>query len=208
MMTWPVLYSFRRCPYAMRARLALLVSETPCALREVRLAAKPAAMLRASPKGTVPVLVLPDGRVMAESLEIMDWALARHDPWHWRPGTRRDLIARNDGPFKYHLDRYKYATRYQSDALHHRGEALQILHELEVMLHPGPFLHGARPGMTDAAIAPFVRQFAATDPDWFAACPLPRVQGWLGAFVALPLFERVMERVAPWREGDAPVLLG
>ena len=86
-MTWPVLYSFRRCPYAMRARLALLASETPCTLREVKLAAKPAAMLRASPKGTVPVLVLPDGRVMAESLEIMDWALARYDPLHWRPGT-------------------------------------------------------------------------------------------------------------------------
>ncbi|QHC35654.1 glutathione S-transferase [Komagataeibacter xylinus] len=207
-MTRPVLYSFRRCPYAMRARLALLASETPCVLREVRLAAKPAAMLRASPKGTVPVLVLPDGRVMAESLEIMDWALARHDPQHWLPGTRRDLIARNDGPFKYHLDRYKYATRYQSDALRHRAEALHILHELEAVLHSGPFLHGARPGMTDAAIAPFVRQFVATDPDWFATCPLPCVQGWLEAFVTTPLFGRVMERVAPWREGDAPVLLG
>ncbi|MBV1829198.1 glutathione S-transferase [Komagataeibacter sp. AV436] len=207
-MTWPVLYSFRRCPYAMRARLALLASETPCALREVRLAAKPAAMLRASPKGTVPVLVLPDGHVIAESLEIMDRALVRHDPLHWRPGTRRDLIARNDGPFKHHLDRYKYATRYQSDALHHRAEALHILHGLEAALHSAPFLHGVQAGMTDAAIAPFVRQFAATDPDWFATCPLPRVQAWLGAFLAMPLFTRGMERVAPWREGDAPVLLG
>ncbi|GBQ50561.1 glutathione S-transferase [Komagataeibacter sucrofermentans] len=207
-MTWPVLYSFRRCPYAMRARLALLASETPCTLREVKLAAKPAAMLRASPKGTVPVLVLPDGRVMAESLEIMDWALARHDPLHWRPGTRHDLIARNDGPFKYHLDRYKYATRYQSDALHHRGEALHILHDLEAALHSAPFLHGARPGMTDAAIAPFVRQFVATDPDGFATCALPRVRGWLEAFLATPLFGRAMKRVAPWREGDAPVLVG
>ncbi|GBR21196.1 glutathione S-transferase [Komagataeibacter nataicola NRIC 0616] len=203
-----MLYSFRRCPYAMRARLALLASETPCALREVKLAAKPAAMLRASPKGTVPVLVLPEGRVLAESLEIMDWALARHDPWHWWPGTRLDLIARNDGPFKYHLDRYKYATRHQSDALRHRAQALQVLHDLEAALQAGPFLHGAQPGMTDAAIAPFVRQFAATDPDWFGACALPRVQGWLEAFLAMKLFARAMERLAPWREGDAPVLLG
>ncbi|NVN37894.1 glutathione S-transferase [Komagataeibacter swingsii] len=203
----PVLYSFRRCPYAMRARLALLASGVECEIREVRLAAKPASMLRASPKATVPVLIPPDHTVIDESLDIMRWALGQHDPWHWLANIRHDLIARNDGPFKYHLDRYKYASRYQSDPAFHRAGALGILAGIEAALQAGCFLHGKQPGLTDAAIAPFVRQFAATDPDWFASVPLPRLQEWLRAFLMLPLFGRAMCRLAPWQEGDAPVLL-
>ncbi|GCE89121.1 glutathione S-transferase [Komagataeibacter diospyri] len=203
----PVLYSFRRCPYAMRARLALLSSGMECEIREVRLSAKPASMLRASPKATVPVFVLPDHTVVDESLDIMCWVLGQHDPQHWLFNIRYDLIAQNDGPFKYHLDRYKYATRYQSNPDCHRAEALKILENIDKILQEGFFLHGARPGLTDAAIAPFVRQFAATDPDWFASVPLVRLQEWLQAFLTSPLFGRAMCRLAPWQEGDAPILL-
>ncbi|MBE7728392.1 glutathione S-transferase [Komagataeibacter sp. FXV3] len=207
MITRPVLYSFRRCPYAMRARLALLASGVECEIREVRLAAKPAGMLCASPKATVPVFILPDHTVIDESLDIMFWALGQHDPQHWLANIRHDLIAQNDGSFKYHLDRYKYANRYQSDPNYHRAEALKILENIDTILKARFFLHGNQPGLTDAAIAPFVRQFAATDPDWFASVPLPRLQEWLHAFLTLPLFDRAMFRLVPWREGDVPILL-
>lgn len=204
----PVLYSFRRCPYAMRARLALLSGGVECELREVRLAAKPADMLRVSPKGTVPVLVLPDDTVIDESLDIMRWALGQHDPQSWLVNVRHDLIMQNDGPFKYHLDRYKYASRYQSDPDYHGAEALKILENLGTLLGTGAFVHGSQPGLTDAAIAPFVRQFAATDPEWFASMAPARVREWLQAFLKLALFERAMCRPAPWRPQAVPVLLG
>ncbi len=188
----PTLYSFRRCPYAMRARMALIISQTRFDLVEVKLSAKPAALLAASPKGTVPVLVLPDARVIDESLDIMDWALARHDPQDWR--SRRDaaLIAANDGPFKHHLDRYKYPQRHGSDAPAHREAGLAILAELATRLAAAPHLGGDTPGFTDIALFPFVRQFAATDAAWFAAQPLPELHAWLAAHVASPLFEAAM----------------
>ncbi|MFT4026588.1 MAG: glutathione S-transferase N-terminal domain-containing protein, partial [Novosphingobium sp.] len=130
----PVLYSFRRCPYAMRARLALLASGTSCEIREVKLAAKPAEMLAASPKATVPVLVLPDGQVIDESLNIMRWALGRNDPLGWMERTDEASIAANDGAFKHHLDRYKYPERHGSDPAEHRAAGLAILAELEARL--------------------------------------------------------------------------
>jgi glutaredoxin len=123
----PVLYSFRRCPYAMRARLAIAVASTGCVLREVKLSAKPEAMLAASPKGTVPVLVLPDGQVIDESLDIMRWALATQDPEHWLEGDDPELIDRNDGPFKHDLDRYKYPERYGVEPLKHRALGSGVL---------------------------------------------------------------------------------
>lgn len=202
----PVLYSFRRCPYAMRARLALLAGGTICEIREVKLAAKPAAMIAASPKATVPVLVLPDGQVIDESLDIMRWALAQSDPQGWLERTDEALIAANDGPFKHHLDRYKYPHRHGSDPGEHRAAGLAILAGIEARLATGPFLGGDRPGLTDAAIMPFVRQFAATDRGWFDAQPLPGLQAWLARWLADPLFEAAMLRLSPWREGDPPVL--
>ena len=126
MATDPILYSFRRCPYAMRARMALTVSATRCELREVRLSAKPAAMLAASPKGTVPVLVLPDGRVIDESLDIMRWALASNDPEGWLTRDDAALIALNDGPFKHDLDRYKYPDRHDADPIIHRASGARL----------------------------------------------------------------------------------
>ncbi|WP_422057154.1 glutathione S-transferase [Sphingomonas sp.] len=202
-LTDPILYSFRRCPYAIRARLALAVSETAVEHREVKLRDKPAEMLAASPKGTVPVLVLPDGKVIDESLDIMRWALARDDPEDWLAGEDPALIAGNDGAFKHHLDRYKYTDRYSADGVDHRAAALAILHGLEARLGEHAYLRGARFGLADAAILPFVRQFAAVDRDWFAAQDLARVQQWLEAFLGSALFARVMVVRKPWPRGAA-----
>lgn len=202
-----ILYSFRRCPYAMRARMALLVSGRAVELREVALRDKPAAMLAVSPKGTVPVLALPEGRVLEESLDIMRWALARHDPEEWLAGEDAALIAGNDGPFKAHLDRYKYASRYGVDPLTHRAEALGWLRELEARLVQGCYLCGERRSLSDIALFPFVRQFAATEPDWFAAQDLPKLRSWLAELMGSEIFARAMVRVAPWQEGAPPLLL-
>jgi glutathione S-transferase len=202
MPTDPILYSFRRCPYAMRARLALLVSGTACELREVKLSAKPAEMLEASPKGTVPVLVLPDGTVIDQSLDIMRWALERNDPEDWLARDDAALIAANDGSFKHDLDRYKYPERHGSDAVAHRESGLAFLRELDARLGESHQLCGATRGITDAAIMPFVRQFAATDPDWFAEQCLPRLQGWLTDHLASPLFRAIMFRTPLWQHGS------
>ena len=203
--TDPVLYSFRRCPYAMRARLALAVSGACCELREVKLGAKPLSMLTASPKGTVPVLVLPDGTVIDESLDIMRWALTRCDPEGWLARDDPDLIATNDQGFKRDLDHYKYPERHGADPLKHRQSGLMFLCELEARLSAGGELCGSARGLTDAAVMPFVRQFAAVDQEWFAAQQLANVQAWLGRHLASDLFNAVMMRTAPWSPGDPPV---
>jgi len=206
----PVLYSFRRCPYAMRARLALHASGTVCALREVVLRDKPAALLAASPKGTVPVLVLPDGEVIAQSLDIMRWALARHDPHGWlQPdaGTLDDAlahIAECDDRFKRDLDRYKYPGRYEdADALVHRAQGAGFLMQLEARLVAAPHLAGSRSGLADNAVAPFVRQFSMVDPAWFAQQPWPRLRAWLDAWAGSEAFAAVMQRYAPWQPANA-----
>lgn len=208
MPTEPVLYSFRRCPYAMRARLALVVSGTRCELREVKLADKPQAMLDASPKGTVPVLVLPDGTVIEESLEVMHWALARNDPEGWLERDDAELIARSDGPFKYALDRYKYPNRYDDcDPLPHRKAGLDFLQELDARLAESGQLCGAQRGLADMAIFPFVRQFANHDRKWFDAQDLPHLHPWLARHLASDLFATVMQREKPWQPGQPPVAL-
>tara|TARA_R110000787_G_scaffold3020_2_gene11570 strand:- start:4973 stop:5632 length:660 start_codon:yes stop_codon:yes gene_type:complete len=202
----PVLYSFRRCPYAMRARMALLVSATPVRLREVVLRNKPEEMIAASPKATVPVLVLPDGQVIDESLAIMHWALARNDPQNWLMGSDAEaaLIAEADGPFKDHLDRYKYPTRYENvDPLDHRSAGLVFLEKLDGLLQTSGQLMGAKPSLADHAIFPFVRQFANNDRDWFNALPLPALQNWLGDHLASALFATTMVKYPQWVSGDA-----
>lgn len=200
-----ILYSFRRCPYAIRARLALLASETACEVREVKLSAKPAEMIEASSKGTVPVLVLRDGTVIDESLDIMHWALRCNDPCDWLLHKDEALIAANDGPFKHHLDRYKYPERHASDPIEHRAAGSAMLVRLEERLSSSINLCGDAMGITDAAIVPFVRQFAQTDRAWFDAQALPSVQSWLDRHTKSILFDRVMVRLAPWRAGDMPV---
>jgi len=201
----PILYSFRRCPYAMRARLALLASGTVCEIREVKLSAKPAEMVTISPKATVPVLLLPDGRVIDESLDIMRWALARNDPAGWLERDDALLIAANDGPFKHHLDRYKYPDRYGSDPAEHRAAGLALLGVLEERLGRNSYLCGDAVVLADAALMPFIRQFAETDRAWFDALPLPHLQAWLSGFLGSPLFAAAMVRRAPWKSSDAPI---
>lgn len=208
-----IFYSFRRCPYAMRARLALLSAGVGVELREIELRRKPAAMLAASPKGTVPVLQLADGRVIAESLDIMLWALRQHDPEHWlaQPGLAQAelLIARNDGEFKYQLDRYKYADRYpQAPAEVYRQHGETFVQELESRLQGQPFLTGAGFALADAAILPFIRQFAAVDAEWFQHSPYPKVRDWLSAFTASELFAAAMRKYAVWEEGQPGVVFG
>lgn len=208
----PVLYSFRRCPYAMRARMALAVSAIPYVIREVSLKEKPDAMLRVSPKGTVPVLVLQDGCVIDESLGIMRWALEQSDPEQWLSTDARttkamyDLVASNDGPFKFHLDRMKYATRYpESDLVDHRAEAIKLLAPLETQLLTNAFLFNSAPMFADIAIFPFVRQFARADPMAFAALPLPALQTWLGRWECSALFQAAMKKYPLWKLGNEDV---
>ena len=207
MTTIPILYSFRRCPYAMRARMAVAVSGVQVELREIMLRDKPPEMLEASPKGTVPVLVLADGTVLEESLDIMRWALAQSDPEGWLGHECQDLITANDGPFKQALDRYKYPHRYNlADGITHRDAAVGHLALLNDMLSAQPYLGGAKPAFTDIALFPFVRQFAATDADWFAAQPLPALQSWLNGLVHSALFNQIMTRYPQWKAGDRAIL--
>jgi glutathione S-transferase len=202
---YPVLYSFRRCPYAMRARLALAVSGQTCRLREVVLRDKPSQMLEISPKATVPVLQLEDGTVLEESRDIMDWALGRSDPENWLAGdvaAMRALVDECDGPFKQALDRYKYPNRYDlPDGLEHRAKGLVFLEKLNALLDGKPNLFGEA-SYADAAIFPFVRQFANTDRAWFDGLDLPNLQRWLATHLEGPLFASIMLKYAQWHLGD------
>ncbi|KRP41174.1 Glutathione S-transferase [Pseudomonas libanensis] len=196
-MSEALLYSFRRCPYAMRARLALRYSGVAVRIVEVSLKAKPAEMLALSPKGTVPVLSV-EGRVLEESLDIMQWALAQHDPDDWllegNPAVLA-LITENDQAFKHHLNRYKYAERYPEQPMeHYRAEGGLFLHKLEDLLTNREYLLAEHMSLADVALAPFVRQFAHVDREWFAATPYRRLQAWLQRFVESPLFIAVMAK--------------
>ena len=190
----PRLYSFRRCPYAIRARLALAVSGTLVEVEEVSLRDKPAGLIAASAKATVPVLVLADGRVIDESLDIMRWALRRSDPEGWLDGDDAALIETNDTIFKHHLDRAKYPERTGADPAEHRARAIEILRALDRRLTRSAWLCGPRRSLTDAALLPFVRQFAAIDRAWFGAQPLPALQRWLAAGLGSALFVEVMRK--------------
>ncbi|WP_109590066.1 glutathione S-transferase [Psychrobacter immobilis] len=205
------LYSFRRCPYAMRARLGLLFAELPVELREITLKNKPAHMLAISPKGTVPVLQLADGVVIEESREIMEWALEQQVPQElMNPKTLHQgntLIEQNDQEFKYWLDRYKYADRHlemTQTEYRQKGEAfLQILEEL---LTKNTYLLGDSVTIADIGIMPFVRQFAHVDRDVFYSLPYPKLQIWLKNWLAHPLFIQAMTKFQPWQDGDEPVI--
>ncbi|MEP7185051.1 MAG: glutathione S-transferase [Rhodanobacter sp.] len=210
----PLLYSFRRCPYAMRARMAMLQAGMAFDTVEVSLRDKPAAMLALSPKATVPVLQLPDGQVWEESWDIMRWAWSVADPEGWwsraQSAENLDLLRRNDVEFKRHLDRYKYPDRYP-DETHQRNElrALAVtvlLLPLESRLKRQPFLGGDAPCATDLAIFPFVRQFAAVDPAWFAGKTLPSLHAWLAAWLESPLFEVCMTKPSPQYSEPFPPL--
>lgn len=192
----------------MRARLALASAGVVCELREVVLAHKPQALRAASAKATVPVLVLSDGRVLDQSLDIMLWALRGNDPENWllpREGgldAMLALIANCDGDFKAHLDGYKYPERGSSGlpAAAHRLQACTYLQLLETRLHATPWLFGHQATLADMAIFPFVRQFAHVDKDWFTAQPWPRLQAWLDGLLASRRFAQIMLRPPTWDE--------
>lgn len=207
----PVLYSFRRCPYAIRARLALKAAGLEVELREVALRHKPAAMLALSPKGTVPILQLPDGRVIEQSLDIMRWAFSQRDPQGWLshgdPALAQAWLDLNDGPFKRLLDAYKYPERHPGQPPHaHRDEAMRLmLRPMEAQLLQHRQLLGDQVHLADMALLPFIRQFAQVDAPWFSQTPLPALKAWLQAHLASPLFAAVMAKqaVAVWQEGTA-----
>ena len=207
----PLLYSFRRCPYAMRARLALLAAGIRCEIREIALSQKPTSLLVASPKGTVPVLVLPDA-VIEQSLDIMLWALRQNDPHGWLPkdsqlmNVQLSLVKQCDDEFKFHLDRYKYPDRYQlADGLLHRQAGAEFLHLLNQRLKTNAFLSTAQWGFADAAIAPFVRQFAHTDPNWFASQSWTPLIEWLTQFEASKDYQQAMYKYKVWHPDSKPV---
>jgi glutathione S-transferase len=207
----PVLYSFRRCPFAIRARLALKLAGIALDVREVALRDKPAAMLALSRKGTVPVMQLPDGRVLEESLDIMHWALGQADAGIWRTddATGQALIALNDGAFKGLLDGYKYAASQSTPpAEHYRDEAVALfIAPLNLRLSQTPYLLGEAATLADLAIVPFIRQFAGVDPGWFLAASFPALRRWLDAWTHSALFVSIMPRLDPWQPGDPPTLL-
>lgn len=205
----PVLYSFRRCPYAMRARLGVQSSGVVCELREIVLKDKAPAFLAASPSKTVPALVTPDGTVIDESLDIMLWALQVADPERWltpETGTLDDmleLIAQSDGPFKASLDRYKYPNRYaETDPLAERSKAGIFLRGLDTRLGSSPSLFGSWPALADMAILPFVRQFAHVDRTWFDQQNWTHLQAWLAEFLDSSRFRSIMTAYPKWQEGD------
>lgn len=213
--TLPLLYSFRRCPYAMRARLGLLFAKQPVMLREVVLKNKPKTMLALSPKGTVPVLALlnKDGslkQVIEESLEIIEWALSQHDPeglLNIDLLNANTLIEQNDNQFKHSLNRYKYAERYpEFSQLEYRQQGELFLQQLENLLAKTPYLLGEKISIADIAIMPFVRQFAHVDREVFYRLPYPNLQLWLRNWLENPIFKQVMVKHNAWQAEDEGVL--
>lgn len=209
----PVLYSFRRCPYAMRARLAIAAAGLQVALREVVLKDKPEAMLSISPKATVPVLQTRD-TVLEESLDIALWAFGQSDPaGFWQPLSAEQqqltlsLINETDGSFKDALDRYKYADRYpENSQLHYRQQGEKFLAKLEQILSRQSFLIMPQPTLADIAVMPFIRQFVMVDQNWFNHADYPQLQRWLNAFLQSAIFKRIMQHYPQWQSGDAEVL--
>ncbi len=210
-MDLPILYSFRRCPYAIRARIAIYQANIKCELREVVLNDKPDAMLALSAKGTVPVLQTTNGEVIEQSLDVMLWALRQHDPDDWLSGYNDDaktLIDENDGHFKHYLDRYKYHVAYpEHSSEYYRDKASLFLQTLEESLQSNPsgFLSGNKLGLLDVAIFPFVRQFANVDIDWFRKSSFQRVINWYGQIASMDLFQHCMDKYEQWQQGNAVV---
>jgi len=202
-----VLWSFRRCPYAMRGRMGLKASGLTYEHREIILRDKPQDMLNASSKGTVPVFIKEDGDVIEESLDLLKWALTQNDPQGWLNcdlDEANNLITVNDTDFKHHLDRYKYASRYNDGAkrgdvdMNHRLEAEKHIQNLEGKLEDGPYLLGQKQSLADIAIFPFMRQFANVEPDWWAQAPYPKTREWLSRHVESELFKSIMTKYPLW----------
>ena len=201
----PVLYSFRRCPYAMRARMALAAAGAEVMLREVLLRDKPVELLAASPKATVPVLVLSDGRVIEESLDVMQWALEYRDPLGWldNAALESDWVSACDGDFKHWLDRYKYADRHpEHTAEDYRKNAEAFIQKLEDRLSGADWVVGDAASAVDVALFPFVRQFAGVEPSWWQQAPYSHVRQWLENWLNSALFSAIMAKYPRWESGQ------
>ena len=207
----PILYSFRRCPYAMRARMAIYQANIKCELREVLLKEKPESMLSLSNKGTVPVLATPDNKIIDESLDVMLWALKQNDPAHWLNETGSvplALIERNDNEFKYYLDRYKYHVGYpEYPQEYYRDKTADFLNVLETHLddHHGVALTVNHLSFADISIFPFIRQFANVDLEWFKSSPYNLLYRWYKKIEQSVLFQDCMYKYKPWSPGQMTV---
>ena len=207
----PILYSFKRCPYAMRARMAIHISGQKCELREVVLRDKPPSMLEYSSKGTVPVLILQDGNVIDESLDVIDWALNLSDPDNWLRSKDnkkiKALIDINDGEFKYHLDRYKYSTRYEDeDPVIHRQKCITFIELLDKKLKNSRYIFDDNISYVDIVLLPFIRQFRIADIEWFQSLPYENLKEWLSIFLDSPLLKDIMKKHDIWNEGDQVII--
>ncbi|MFL2707968.1 MAG: glutathione S-transferase [Gammaproteobacteria bacterium TMED226] len=207
----PILYSFKRCPYAMRARMALKLANIKCEIREIRLNNKPDHMLKVSPKGTVPILIL-DNKVIDESMDIINWALNKVDVFKGnieqdKVNLTKELVTIFDDKFKYHLDRYKYSTRYKDANLEfHRSECLEILYHLESVISNKKWCFGDKINKLDISILPFIRQFRIASPSWFdSQKQISNVQKILKNFLDSKLFKEVMHVYEVWEEESALV---
>ena len=207
-MNYPILYSFIRCPYAMRARMILKLADIKCELREVRLNNKPEHMLEASPKGTVPVLILED-KIIDESIDIVNWALNITNVFEGnikqdQINLTEELIDLFDDKFKYHLDRYKYSNRYEDvDVEHHQNECLNILKKLETIIDDSNWIFGNRISKLDILILPFIRQFRIANQEWFDSQQnIPSIQRVLMNFLDSNIFKSVMNKYEEWCEGS------
>lgn len=207
----PILYSFRRCPYAMRARMAIHISGQKCELREVLLRDKPPSMLDYSAKGTVPVLILQDGKVIDESLDVIDWALNINDPDDWQRSKdkekTKELIKINDGEFKYHLDRYKYSKRYDNeDPEFHRKKCLKFIESINNELNNSEYIFDDNISYADIVLLPFIRQFRIADIEWFDSLPYDNLKKWLSSFLGSSLLNSIMKKYDLWKEGDKSIV--
>ncbi len=210
-MTLPVLYSFRRCPYAMRVRMALILTSHTCELREILLTDKPDSMLEISPKGTVPVLQL-EGRIIDESMDIIKWAIKSgsekmHILSEDEEAMSNSLIQLFDSKFKYHLDRYKYSSRYQTLKEEHQEKCLEILNSLEQKISDQPWIFGKLVSLLDISILPFIRQCKIANPAWFKSQKFKRVISLLEHFESSELFNKAMEEFELWDPKKSKVLI-
>ena len=209
-MTLPILYSFRRCPYAMRARMVLLHSKIQCEIREIKLSNKPKEMLAISPKGTVPVLILENGDILDESLDVMLWAIEQGNLRNlFNSGKKEilDLIKINDGEFKDAIDRYKYSSLYpEKPMIEYRKMCELFLEKIESYLEKNKFIFGKNISLADLAIFPFIRQFCRVDIDWFNSSLFKKIKEWTLFFEGSENFIDIMRKIKPWTTGDKPTL--
>ncbi|GAA5131820.1 glutathione S-transferase [Thalassotalea piscium] len=212
-MTLPILYSLRNCPYAMRARIAIYRSSVPIELRDIVLKNKPKEMLLASPKGTVPTLVLPSGKVVDESLDVMLWALNTNDPYGLLGANKEQLhnmltlIHRFDHEFKQALEQYKCAKRYHEANIEQCREKCELyIQEIEQRLNKGNYLINTEESLADIAILPFIRQFARVERQWYLQSPYPNLKKWLKHYLQSAMFTKVMAKYPLWKLSSEPVI--